>query len=132
MERGKLSNLVPFVLLSKLFNLTPEEKLDLNSSQKQSLNNEKFNLVSFFPRQVEADLSSAQSQREIESLLAKQRSLSQKVCTRCGEGFSLLFNRRLECIDCSLGVCRKCCIWVNKSASDKLTGWRCQSCQKER
>ena len=86
----------------------------------------------FLFRQVESDLTSAQNHREIQTLLAKQKSLSQRVCARCGEGFSLLFNRRLECIDCNLGVCRKCCIWVNKSSTDKLTGWRCQSCQKER
>ena len=97
-------------------------------------------LIILHSRQVESDLTSAQNNREFEALLAKQKSLSQRVCARCGEGFSLLFNRRLECIDCNLGVCRKCCIWVNKSSKsqkekstgEKLTGWRCGSCQKER
>ena len=97
-------------------------------------------IIILHSRQVESDLTSAQNNREFEALLAKQKSLSQRVCARCGEGFSLLFNRRLECIDCNLGVCRKCCIWVNKSSKsqkekstcEKLTGWRCGSCQKER
>ena len=97
-------------------------------------------IIILHSRPVESDLTSAQNNREFEALLAKQKSLSQRVCARCGEGFSLLFNRRLECIDCNLGVCRKCCIWVNKSSKsqkekstcEKLTGWRCGSCQKER
>ena len=81
---------------------------------------------------MEADLDTAHKRQEIETLMSKQKSLSQRICARCGEGFSLLFNRRLECIDCNLGVCRKCCVWVNKSAKDKKTGWRCQACNNER
>jgi hypothetical protein len=54
-------------------------------------------IIIFFFRQLEADLSTVGTDREIERLLGKQRQLSQRICTRCGQGFSLLFNRRLEC-----------------------------------
>ena len=89
-------------------------------------------LLSHLFRQIEADLDSAHGRREVENLMSKQKALSQRICARCGEGFSLLFNRRLECIDCNLGVCRKCCVWINKSTKDKVTGWRCQACHSDR
>ncbi|XP_068245045.1 serine-rich adhesin for platelets-like isoform X3 [Palaemon carinicauda] len=34
-----------------------------------------------------------------------------KTCCRCGQPFSLLFNKRVTCGGCSLSVCRKCAPW---------------------
>ena len=79
-------------------------------------------------RQVEADLTKAHDDEEVENLLKRQRQLGQRVCVRCGQGFSLLFNRRLECGDCGLGVCRKCSSWVQ----DPIPSWRCVGCQGEK
>ncbi|CAL4111085.1 unnamed protein product, partial [Meganyctiphanes norvegica] len=36
---------------------------------------------------------------------------SNSQCTRCGAGFSFLFNRRATCAACQLHVCRKCATW---------------------
>ena len=82
----------------------------------------------FFHRQVEADLAQAHDDSVIDTLLKHQRQLGQRVCVRCGQGFSLLFNRRLECGDCGLGVCRKCSSWVQ----DPNPSWRCVGCQGEK
>ena len=82
----------------------------------------------FICRQVESDLAKANDDTEVEALLKRQRQLGQRVCVRCGQGFSLLFNRRLECGDCGLGVCRKCSTWVQ----EPIPSWRCVGCQGER
>ena len=46
-----------------------------------------------------------------ESLRSRREDIGRRICVRCGDGFSLLFNRRLECGDCGLGMCRSgsCC-----------------------
>ena len=85
-------------------------------------------LFCYIFRQVEADLAKAHDDEEIENLLKRQRHLGQRVCVRCGQGFSLLFNRRLECGDCGLGVCRKCSSWVQEPSPS----WRCVGCQGEK
>ncbi|XP_066984844.1 uncharacterized protein [Macrobrachium rosenbergii] len=48
-----------------------------------------------------------------------------KVCCRCGNAFSILFNKRVTCGGCNLAVCRKCAPW---NASHKA--YVCGECSK--
>ena len=86
-------------------------------------------------QQGESDQEEAEEEEEEEEdddsktslLKEKLRVLSLRVCVRCGDGFSLLFNRRHECVDCSLGVCRKCSNW-----KPERQAWQCVACKEEK
>lgn len=64
---------------------------------------------------------------EAASLRKRRQELSERICVLCGQGFSLLFNRRLTCGTCGLGVCRKCSSWNPQENS-----WLCHACKNER
>ncbi|XP_071744847.1 uncharacterized protein [Lepeophtheirus salmonis] len=78
-------------------------------------------------RQVESDLVKSLDEEETNFLSLKLRHLSRQVCGRCGSGFSMLFNRRLQCSSCQLGVCKNCC---KKLTSDG--NWICDACTEQR
>ncbi|XP_059090088.1 uncharacterized protein LOC131885907 isoform X3 [Tigriopus californicus] len=86
-------------------------------------------------RQVELDLDrrkaaltcNPQGDPKTQALEEKRRQLSLRICARCGQGFSLLFNRRLECHTCGLGVCRKCSKWRQDEEA-----WECEACEGQR
>ncbi len=78
------------------------------------------------PAAVVAELE-RRRRRRLRLLRERRRQLSQRVCARCGEGFSLLFNRRLECPECELGVCRRCAVWRPEEEA-----WQCTACKEER
>ncbi|KAK7068821.1 hypothetical protein SK128_014902, partial [Halocaridina rubra] len=64
--------------------------------------------------------SSGKERREITS-----PSASPNTCYRCGQPFSIFFNKRVNCGGCNFSVCRKCAPW---SASHKA--YVCSECSR--
>ena len=92
-------------------------------------------LLHSFSRQIQSELDHLDEASEDDeggtarsrSLRSRRLSLSQKVCCCCGDGFSLLFNRRVECSGCGLGSCRRCSDWIPEKQV-----FNCKACRGER
>ena len=85
-----------------------------------------WHLIVYIFREVQSsqsDLTNAENRR----LKSREDRLSLSVCTVCHEPFSLLFNKRLVCMQCALGVCRHCAHFDTSSLL-----WTCTKCQNYR
>ncbi|XP_067687580.1 uncharacterized protein [Haliotis asinina] len=61
------------------------------------------------------------------SILAQQDEFNKNCCIRCCRTFGYIFNRKQECKMCGYNVCKSCSLY-----EDKLKGYSCQQCIKER
>ena len=77
-------------------------------------------------RQVQSSQTDL-SDPENTQLRAREERLSLRVCTVCYRPFSLLYNRRLLCSSCLLGICRSCAAF-----NTTLQTWQCFKCSKIR
>ncbi|XP_048237941.1 titin homolog isoform X5 [Haliotis rufescens] len=61
------------------------------------------------------------------SILTQQDEFNKNCCIRCCRTFGYIFNRKQECKMCGYFVCKSCSLY-----EDKLKGYSCEQCIKER